>query len=166
MKTDVLRQPKPPKGLLGWLLGLPKFLYRAHLGFLFGHRFMLLVHTGRRSGKRYETPLEVVRYDRSSREAIVAAGWGRRTQWLYNIEAGLAEEVRIGGERFVPAYRELDPDEAAGVLDWYERHSGLPRSIVRAILSRLLGWRYDGSPDARRRAAAQLPLLGFRPRSN
>ena len=35
--------------------------------------------------------------------------------------------------------------------------------IVRRVLSRLLGWRYDGSEDARRRLVCQLPLVAFRP---
>jgi len=157
------KQPAPPKGFLGFLLGLPTYLYRAHLGFLLGHRFLLLVHEGRRSGRRHETPLEVVHYDKASREAIVAAGWGRKTQWLHNVEAGLAREVQIGRERWAPAFRILPPDEAAALLSEYERHSGMPKALVRAVLSRLLGWRYDGSLEARRRAAAQLPLIGLRP---
>jgi len=157
------QQPAPPKGFLGFLLGLPTYLYRARLGFLLGHRFLLLVHEGRRSGKRRETPLEVVRYDRATHEAIVAAGWGRKTQWLHNVEAGLAREVWIGRERYAPAWRTLPIEEAAGVLEQYERHSGMPKAVVRSVLSRLLGWRYDGSPEARQRAAAQLPLIGLRP---
>jgi len=157
------RQPAPPRGLLGRLLSLPRFLYRLRLGFLLGHRFLVLVHEGRRTGRRHETPLEVVRYDPPTREAVVAAGWGRKTQWLHNVEAGLAREVWIGRDRYVPTHRVLDRDEAAAVLDQYERRSGLPKALVRAVLSRLLGWRYDGSPEARRRAVEQLPLLGFRP---
>lgn len=161
--TATRQQPAPPKGFLGWLLSLPTCLYRAHLGFLLGHRFLLLVHEGRRSGRRHETPLEVVHYDRAGREAIVAAGWGRKTQWLHNVEAGLAREVQIGRERWAPAYRVLPADEAAEVLAEYERHSGMPKGLVRSVLSRLLGWRYDGSPEARLRAAAQLPMIGLRP---
>ncbi len=156
-------QPGPPKGVLGWLLSLPVHLYRAHLGFLFGHRFLVLVHEGRRTGRRRETPLEVVRYDRAAREAVVVAGWGSKTQWLHNLEAGLGREVWIGRDRFVPAVRFLDVDEAMAVLEHYERHSGLPKAIVRAVISRLLGWRYDGSPAARRRAVEQLPVVGLRP---
>lgn len=154
-------QPSPPKGILGWLLGLPRYLYHAHLGVLLGHRFLVLVHEGRRSGKRRETPLEVVRYDRTRHEAIVAAGWGTKTQWLYNVDAGLAREVWIGRERYAPAVRHVDADEAQEVIAWYEDHSGLPKWIVRGVLSRLLGWRYDGSPDARVRLAAQLPMVAF-----
>ena len=157
------QQPSPPRGPLRWLLGLPVYLYRARLGFLLGHRFLVLVHDGRRTGQRHETPLEVVRYDPSTDEATVVAGWGRKTAWLHNVEAGRAREVWIGRARWVPAVRRLDVDEAVAVLERYERRSGLPRRIVWAVLSRLLGWRYDGSPVARRRAAEQLPMLALRP---
>jgi deazaflavin-dependent oxidoreductase (nitroreductase family) len=165
MSTTTTRgqQPAPPKGILGWLLSLPVYLYRAHLGFLLGHRFLVLVHEGRRTGRRRETPLEVVRYDRVKREAVVVAGWGSKTQWLHNLEAGLGREVWIGRDRFVPAVRFLEVDEAMAVIERYERHSGLPKAVVRAVISRLLGWRYDGSPTARRRAVEQLPVVGLRP---
>ncbi len=158
-----LNQPAPPRGLFRWLLSAPKYLFRAGLGFLLGHRFLLLVHEGRRTGKLHETPLEVIRYDAAKREAVVAAGWGQKTQWLHNVEAGLAREIRIGRDRYTPTYRLLGADEAATLLEHYERHSGMPKSLVRKVLSRLLGWRYDGSEVARRRAIAQVPLLGFRP---
>lgn len=154
-------QPAPPRGLLGWLLGLPALLYRVHLGFLLGHRFLVLVHKGRRTGRVHETPLEVIRYDRSTGEATVVAAWGRRTAWLHNVEAGLAREVRIGRARYVPAVRRLEVDEAVMLLERYERQSGLPRRFVWAVLSRLLGWRYDGTPAARRRAAEQMPMIAL-----
>lgn len=157
-------QPAPPGGVLRWLQSLPAYLYRARLGFLLGHRFLVLVHDGRRTGRRYETPLEVVQYDRSRREATVVAGWGRKTAWLHNVEAGLAREVWIGRERYVPVVRRLDLEEAVVVLERYERRSGLPRRLVWAVLSRLLGWRYDGTPAARRRAAEQLPMEALRPK--
>ncbi|MDJ0322703.1 nitroreductase family deazaflavin-dependent oxidoreductase [Cryobacterium sp. PH31-AA6] len=157
------RAPRPPAGILRWLLHLPVHAFHARLGFLFGHRFLMLVHRGRKSGRIFETPLEVVHYDRDSREAVVMAGWGSRTQWLHNAEAGLATEIWIGSSRFVPAVRRLGLDEAQKVFEHYERHSGLPRRLVRRVLSRLLGWRYDGSPEGRRRVVEQLPLIGFRP---
>jgi deazaflavin-dependent oxidoreductase (nitroreductase family) len=157
-------QPAPPSGILRTLLGLPVLLYHAHLGVLLGHRFLLLVHTGRRTGVRRETVVEVVHYDADARESVVMAGWGRRTGWLHNVEAGLAHEVRIGRERFAPAYRILPPDEAERAFADYERQNRFMAPIVRSVLSRLLGWRYDGTREARRRMAAQLPLVAFRPR--
>jgi deazaflavin-dependent oxidoreductase (nitroreductase family) len=161
-----IRQPPPPTGVLRALLGLPVHLYHAHLGVLLGHRFLLLVHTGRKTGLHRETVLEVVRYDPVSRESVVAAGWGRRTGWLHNVEAGLAHEVRTGRERFAPAWRILPPDEAERIFADYERRNRLIAPVVRAVLSRLLGWRYDGTLAARRRAVEQLSLVGFRPLSD
>ncbi len=161
--SDNPGHPAPPAGVLRWFLYLPVHLYHARLGFLLGHRFLVLVHEGRRTGVRRETPLEVMAYDRATGEAVVAAGWGRRTQWLHNVEAGLAREIWIGHERYAPTWRRLGLDEAAAVIERYEHSSGLPVGLVRAVLGRLLGWRYDGTPEARRRAAEQLPLLAFRP---
>ncbi len=163
MSSQTSDQPAPPGGILRWLLTLPVYAYRAHLGVLFGHRFLVLVHEGRRTHRRRETPLEVLRYDAARGEAIVVAGWGRRTGWLHNVEAGLAREVWLGRTRFVPAWRRLQADEAEAVFERYERHAGLPPALVRAVLGRLLGWPYDGTPEARRRAAEQLPLLALRP---
>ena len=160
-----VRQPAPPHGMLRALLRLPAHLYHAHLGFLLGHRFLLLVHTGRRTGARRETVLEVIRYDAVAREAVVAAGWGNKTQWLHNVEAGLANEVCIGRERFVPAARVLALDEAEHLFADYERRNRLVAPLVRAVVSRLVGWRYDGTPASRRRVVEQLPLVGFRPRT-
>jgi len=142
---------------------MPVHPYHAGLGFLFGCRFLLLATTGRRTGQRREAVVEVMRYDHSTREAIVMAGWGARTGWLHNVEAGLAREVRIGRERYVPAYRVLAPGEAAAVLADYERRNRLIAPVVRRVISGLVGWRYDGSPEARRRVVEQLPLVGFRP---
>jgi len=146
------------------LLHLPVHLYHARVGVLLGHRFLLLVHTGRKTGAARETVLEVLHYDPVAWEAVVAAGWGRKTQWLYNVEAGLAREVWIGRERYVPAYRELAPDEAEPLFAEYEQRNRLIAPVVRAVLSHLVGWRYDGSAASRRRVAGQLPLVGFRRR--
>jgi deazaflavin-dependent oxidoreductase (nitroreductase family) len=150
--------------VLRWLLRLPTYLFRARLGFLLGHRFLLLVHVGRRTGAVHRTVLEVIHYDRASGEAVVLAGWGTGAQWLKNLETGHGREVQIGRDRFVPAYRVLPAEEAAADLAGYERRNRLIAPIVRRVLGMLVGWRYDGSAAARRRVVAQLPLVGFRPR--
>lgn len=45
----------------------------------------------------------------------------------------------------------------------YERRHRLAAPLVRVTLTRLLGWRYDASPAAHARLAAQLPFVAFRP---
>ena len=57
---------KRPPRLLVVLFGLPRHLYRHRLGWVLGHRFLQLTHTGRSSGRTYKTILEVVHYDPDS----------------------------------------------------------------------------------------------------
>jgi deazaflavin-dependent oxidoreductase (nitroreductase family) len=146
------------------ILRLPVYLYRAHLGFLLGHRFLLLRHRGRRSGRSYDTVLEVLHYDPVSDESIVMAAWGPSSGWMRNLEAGTAELVCTGRHRYTPVHRRLEHAEAASVLAGYERRHRALAPVVRIVLSRFLGWPYDGTIDARRRVVDQLPLVAFRPR--
>ena len=50
-----------PSGTLRLVFRLPIYLYRLNLGWLLGHRGLLLTHQGRKSGLLRETVLEVIR---------------------------------------------------------------------------------------------------------
>jgi deazaflavin-dependent oxidoreductase (nitroreductase family) len=139
-------------------------LYAAHAGWLLDHRFLLLHHRGRRSHRRYRTVLEVVAWRPATREAVVLSGLGHRSQWYRNLLAGQAVQVQIARLRFAPAMRPLGSDEAVGVLADYERRNRLVAPLVRGVLSKLAGFRYDGSDAARRRLVQTLPLVALRPR--
>ena len=154
-----------PGPLLKRALRLPVFLYGIGAGRLLGHRFLLLAHRGRRSGRVFRTPLEVVAWDAGLREAVVMSGFGRRSDWFLNALAGGAEEVRIASSTFRPEVRELGVDEAARALAVYERRNRLLAPVVRMVLSRLAGFRYNGSDAARRELVERLPLVGLRDRS-
>lgn len=154
-----------PGPILGRALRLPAHLYDIGAGRLLGHRFLLVTHRGRRSGRLYRTMLEVVRWDPEKQEAIVMSGFGQRSNWLLNVLAGGAVEVRIAATRFEPAVRSPEREEAVRVLADYERRNRLAGPIVRAVLSRLAGFRYDGSAAARYRLVEALPLVAFNPRN-
>lgn len=145
------------------VLCAPAFLYDWDLGWLLGRRFLRLTHTGRRSGRRYRTMLEVVGEDRATGEVVVLAGLGRSADWYQNVRAGNASEIAIGRQRFHPAWRELAPDHASATLARYESRHRRAAPIVRLVLSRLVGWRYDGSPASRTRLVTDLPMVAFRP---
>jgi deazaflavin-dependent oxidoreductase (nitroreductase family) len=149
---------------LKWLLRAPVALYSAHAGWLLGHRFLVLAHRGRRTGRVYRTMLEVVAWDEVAREAIVMSGFGRASQWYRNVLARDPVEVRIARVRFAPRVRQLDVDEAADVLAGYEERNRIAAPLIRGILSKLAGFRYDGTESARRRLVQVLPLVAFRPR--
>jgi deazaflavin-dependent oxidoreductase (nitroreductase family) len=153
-----------PSGIIRPLLRAPVYLYRWRCGRLLGHRFLLLVHTGRRTGRRRETVLEVVEYRKIDLELVVISAFGRSADWLRNIAAAPEPEIMVGGKRFIAAYRILDAEEAMDVIERYERRNRLIAPLLRLVLSRLLGWPYRGSESDRRRLVAELPLVAFRPR--
>jgi hypothetical protein len=90
------------------------------------------------------------------------SGFGDRSNWLLNIRDGGACEIQIATQRFRPVVRELDPAEAVDVIADYERRNRLLIPVIRLILSRLAGFAYDGTPEARRRLVEVLPLIAFR----
>ncbi len=157
--------PTKPKGVLRYLLRAPVYLYRWGCGRLLGKRFLLLTHIGRRTGLPHQTVLEVVEYREDGPEVVVMSGFGPNSDWLRNIEATPDSEVVIGSQRFVATHRILDEGEAVRVFRGYEQRNRFIAPIVCWVLSRLVGWRYDGSENDRRRLVEQLPLIAFRPRS-
>ena len=141
----------------------PTALYGAGWGRLLGHRFLQLGHVGRRSGRRYRTVVEVVRYDRGTGEATVVSGFGRSADWFRNVTSGGPVTVDFGRGPRPAAYRVLGVDEAERVYAAYERRNVLIGPLVRWTLTVLLGWPYDGSPQARARMARELPMVALRP---
>lgn len=153
----------PRHRLLHSVLRAPNALYRHGLGWVLGHRFLQLTHVGRTTGREYQTVVEVVHHDKLTGAATVMSGLGPKADWFRNLQHSPARSVTIGRSTFVPCQRVLDPDEAADVLADYERRNRLVAPIVRFVLGKLVGWRYDGSPAARRRLTEQLPMVELRP---
>ena len=145
------------------MLRLPVHLYHWHCGWLLGRRFLLLQHTGRRTGRRHETVLEVMEYRAPGPELIVMSGFGLNANWLRNLEVARSAELTLGSHHFKAAYRRLGIDEAMRVIAGYERRNRVAAPIIRYVLSRLVGWRFRGSDLDRRRLAEQLPLIALYP---
>ena len=147
----------PPSGALRAALRAPRLLYRLRLGGLLGHRFMLLTHRGRRSGRLHQAVLEVARYDPRTRESVVVSGWGERADWYRNVRAAPALTVETGGRRYAPAQRFLAPDEVYREMQDYLRRHRWATPVVR----HLFGLRFDGADPAAR--VASLRGVAFRP---
>lgn len=99
----------------------------ARLG-LAGGRTHLLTVRGRKSGRRYTTPVQLVLGD--DRRWLVAP-YGER-QWVRNARA--AREVELTRARKTKRYRleELGPEEAAPVLREYLRSTPIVRPYFAA----------------------------------
>jgi deazaflavin-dependent oxidoreductase (nitroreductase family) len=152
----------PRSRLLVLLFRAPIGLYGLGLGWLLGHRFLLLTHRGRVSGRVYQTVIEVVRYDSRTRESVVVSGWGTQADWYRNIRASPPIEVQTARERYQPTCRELAPEENYPIVADYVRR--MP-PVARPLAYRL-GLDVPGPEEERRAHAARLLLIGFRPRSN
>lgn len=149
-----------PARVLRLLFRLPIYLYRLNLGWLVGHRGLLLVHRGRKSGRIYQTVLEVILYDPETRESVVLSGWGEKADWYRNIKASPALEVRTGRECYVPEQWFLAPEENHAVISGYARR----HPLAFRFFARVFGYPPDGTEAERRKFAGSLRLVAFRPR--
>lgn len=128
--SDVRR----PQGLFLRAVRAPSWLYRRDLGFLLGKRFVYLAHQGRLTGLRRETVLEVARLDFETGEIVVVAAWGSRADWVRNIRAGRALELRIGHLRFAePEHRFLSAEECRSLLVACREARPLGYRLVTAV---------------------------------
>lgn len=150
-----------PRGWLRWLLRLPVWLYRARLGWLLGKRFLLLTHTGRKTGLPRRTVLEVVQYDAATRTFIVASGWGEKSSWFQNIQAHPEVEVASGGLRFEACGEQLPVEQAEQVLTEYARRHPV---AFRWLAPLMAGERQNSVAENIRAMAQTIPLVALRPR--
>ena len=149
-----------PSSALKLAFRLPIYLYRLNLGRLLGHRILLLIHQGRKSGLLRETVLEAILYYPATKESVVLSAWGEKADWYRNIKATPALEVRTGGERYVPEQRFLAPAENHAMLaDYRRRHQ-----LAFRIFARAFGYPLGGTEAMRREFASSLRLVTFRPR--
>ena len=150
-----------PTGVVRFAFRLPIYLYRLNLGWLLGHRFLCLIHRGRKSGLLRETVLEVIRHDPASGQSVVLSARGEKADWYRNIEARPALEIRTGGERYVPEQRFLAPEENHTIIAEYARlHPLAFRFLIRVFG---FGYPLNGTEGAQRRFAQSLMLVAFRP---
>lgn len=152
--------PKPPQGLSRFMWRMPIYIYKAHLGWLLGERFLLLTHTGRISGERRQAVLEIIRVDKTTPTYYVASGFGEKSDWFRNLQNNPEATIQVGRQRMHVHTRRLNQAEAeAEFLDYALRH---PTAIKN--LAGMLGYQLDGSEDSLRALAKVMPVVAFQPR--
>ena len=129
------------------------------LGGLLGHRFLLLTHTGRKSGMPRQTVLEVVRYDGKTPAFVVAAGFGRTSDWYLNIRKQPKVTLQCGRKSWQMNSRFLTPDESGvELVDYSRRHP-----LAMRELSQFMGYKLNGTEDDVRELGKLLPMVYFQP---
>lgn len=152
--------PRPPTGLRRVFVRLPILAYRWGLGWLFGHRFLLLEHVGRRTGRLRRAVLEVVTFDRTARTVTVAACYGLASDWYRNLLAHPEVTIVLGRRRWAVRAVPLSADDAGEAMVEYARRN--PRAA--RILARYMGFRVDGRLEEYREMAREFPFVRFHPR--
>ncbi len=158
--TPSIVLPSPPrKGLLWLRFKFSPLLYRLHLGWLMGHRRLLLTRQGRKTGRVRHTALDVMRFDPVTKECQVVSMYGEQADWYQNIQSHPALEVQTGRDHFVPVQRILPPEEAEAILtDFWHRY---PRGVRLGL--KLLGFHYDETEASKKAILSSLRVVSFHP---
>ena len=122
-----MKQPAMPtyrRLLIAWFfVPMHQLLFRLSggrlLGSLEGQGVLILVTTGRRSGKRRSVPLLYFQFEESSDLIVVASNYGqdRHPAWYLNIAADPNVTVETKGGRFAAEARITQDEERDALYD-------------------------------------------------
>jgi deazaflavin-dependent oxidoreductase (nitroreductase family) len=153
---------RPPSQALRFGLRLPVWLYRLHLGWFLGNRFLMLTHKGRKSGQSHHTVIEVVHYDKETDAYYAVSGWGKKADWYQNIHAQPEVVINVGRRKLKVRARDISLPEAIAIFEEYTRQHPL---AFKELTRLFLGEQLEPGQDASRRLAELMPMVAFQPRS-
>jgi deazaflavin-dependent oxidoreductase (nitroreductase family) len=120
---------------------------------------IVVVHRGRKSGRVFKTPIEIMVDDPERGEFLIAPMWGRNSDWYRNIVAGGLVEVHVRGEALQVEWRELvDQAERRAAWDAYREAQPIYSRIILRVLVRVN--RLGGDPE--QAVLRELPMLRLR----
>lgn len=153
-----ISEPKPPRGITRAFYRVPIWLFKINLGGLLGKRFLLLTHTGRKSGLQRQTVVEVVKHEPEDNRFYIASGWGENSDWVRNITANPQVKVQVGGQRWDMIAERLTPDQSEDVIfDYAQRHPSAMMSLAR-----MMGYELDGTEGDFRELGRLLPIFALK----
>lgn len=157
MKTQTER--KPVTGFKRFFFRAPLFLYRIGLGGLLGKRFLLLNHTGRKSGQPRQSVLEVVNYARAADTYFIASGFGKKSDWYLNILAQPEVSIQVSWRKMLVTAVPLTPEQSgAAMVDYARRYPTAAKN-----LSRFIGFNISTEEEYRAIGRDSIPFIALRP---
>jgi len=149
---------KKPRGLLRLGFRLPIWLYRLNLGWILGERFLLLTHTGRKSGLVRQTVIEVVRHDKETDVYLVASGFGHKSDWFLNVKQNPNVTITVKQRTLSVRARLLsESDSAKELLNYAKRHP----IAFRELSMILTGKSIEATEENCRQFAESAPIIAF-----
>lgn len=156
--VEKVSELKPPRGITRTLYRAPIWLYKINLGRLLGKRFLLLTHTGRKSGLQRQTVVEVVKHEPEHNRFYIASAWGENSDWVKNITVDPSIEVQVGNQGWEMIAERLTADQGEEVIfDYARRH---PSAMMN--LARMMGYKLDGSEGDFRELGRLLPIFALK----
>lgn len=133
----------------------PIALYRIRLGGVFGGRFVLLEHRGRKSGLVRQTVLEVLESNEDD-SLVIASGLGEASQWCKNISADPDVWFTRGRTKIHALAERLNHEQALEVFERYR----VSHARAANMIGRKIGVSLVDDLDS---AAEKLPLFRLTP---
>lgn len=140
---EVISRKEPPKGLSRLIWRAPIWIYRLGLGGLMGGRFLLLHHTGRKSGLPRQVALEVVQHDESQDIYAVVSAFGPKADWYQNVLKTPQVEIEVGRKKSPRTAVPMESQQAGrAMVDYAHRNPRAAKTLMGFI-----GFRVDGSDE-------------------
>jgi deazaflavin-dependent oxidoreductase (nitroreductase family) len=138
-----------PRGVLRWFFRVPVWMFRLGLGG-FMPWWIMLTTVGRKSGMPHGAVVDIVQRDDD--KIYVVAAYGRRADWVRNLEANPSLKGQVGWSKFdAEAVFLEEADKNAFLLDLYRRRLTYTRTAMRAI-----GVKLENEEDVRVAASKML----------
>lgn len=154
---------KRPNPLLKLFFKFPLLLHKIGLGGwekLIGAEWMLLSTTGRKTGRRRDSMVDVMDYDAESDTYYIEAAYGSRADWFKNIQANPVFDAQVGRRKFKATAEELSgKDTGEALVRFFRRKPAYTRSVMAMV-----GMKFKDE-DELRKLGENLTLLAVKPLS-
>jgi deazaflavin-dependent oxidoreductase (nitroreductase family) len=147
-----------PGPVLKWVFKIPVLLYHFGLGRFIGRHILILMTTGRRTGKTRRTPVEYA-YDSDRDIYTVMAGWGGHTDWVRNLRIDNHLKVYARGKEFFAQAVPMTDEEVAHYM---LQAAGLNPGAL-AIFSRWANHPLEATLESLQPAASIFPSFMIKP---
>ena len=125
---------------------------------LVGAQWMLIAATGRKSGKRRETMVDVMHYDAATDTYYIEAAYGSRADWFRNIQANPHFEAQVGRRKFHASASPLTTGNAGEmIVQFFRRKPAYTRTVMAMV-----GMKFEGE-DELRALGSKLTLIAVQP---
>jgi len=155
-----MKFPDPPRGLKSIPWRMPILFYKLGLSWMLGSRFLLLTHTGRKTGKIRQNVLEIIHHSPENHSYFVVSGFGTRSHWYQNIKQTPRVTIQVGSNCLAADAQRVEPDEAENIILAYTQNN--PQSI--RWLAKLLNYDIVHTAEGYRAFGREIPLIRLTPR--